>query len=41
MPVLISPLELLASFLIVFMLGVATRWLVVCRRPSNQPRSCL
>jgi hypothetical protein len=30
-----SSIELLSSFLIVFFLGVATRWLVVCRRPSH------
>ena len=39
MPPNASSLELLASFLIVFTLGVATRWLVLCRRPSAQPAS--
>jgi hypothetical protein len=35
MPAAISSMELLACFLIVFLLGVATRWLNVRWRPSG------
>lgn len=41
MPFIVSPLDLLATFIIVFLLGVATRWVAFSRRPTNQPRSCL